>query len=73
MTASSNRSGLSLAQLLESLDGASAALPDVDIQGLATDSSDVRPGYLFLARRGLQTHGLQFAAQAISQTCHALA
>ena len=35
------------------------------LQGLAMDSRDVRPGYLFLACRGLQHHGLEYLDDVI--------
>ncbi len=40
---------------------------DICVQGLAADSRVVQPGDLFLAYQGLQTHGLEYLAQAIGQ------
>ena len=47
------------------LDGI-AAVPanDAQVADLAIDSREVRPGGLFLALKGRQSHGLQFAAEA---------
>jgi UDP-N-acetylmuramoyl-L-alanyl-D-glutamate--2,6-diaminopimelate ligase len=56
--------GVTLAALLaEFLPG--DALPGVLVNGLATDSRDVRPGDLFLACQGLREHALVHAAQAV--------
>ena len=37
---------------------------DIDIQGLAYNSKEVRPGYLFAGLPGIQFHGAQFVAEA---------
>jgi UDP-N-acetylmuramoyl-L-alanyl-D-glutamate--2,6-diaminopimelate ligase len=42
-----------------------AALADVDISGLAADSREVRPGYLFAALPGSKLDGRDFVADAI--------
>lgn len=42
-----------------------AALPGVDIRGLAYDSRQVKPGDVFIALKGLQATGADFAADAI--------
>ncbi len=65
MAVQSPRSGLPLAHLLEGL--AEIEPADIEIAGLATDSRLVKPGYLFLACQGLQTHGLVHIAQALRQ------
>jgi UDP-N-acetylmuramoyl-L-alanyl-D-glutamate--2,6-diaminopimelate ligase len=59
-----------LGALLEALAGAApAALPesagDLEVQDLCLDSRHARPGSLFLALAGHQTHGLEFAADAV--------
>src|SRR5687768_13316222 len=41
------------------------ALPGVDIQGLAYDSRQVKPGDVFIALKGLKAAGTDFAADAI--------
>ena len=41
------------------------AAGDVEIRGLAADSREVRPGYLFAALAGSQTDGARFIADAI--------
>ncbi len=40
---------------------------DLDIKGIAYDSKHVRPGFLFVAMKGLQHHGDQFIDEAISR------
>ncbi len=67
MTVLSSDSGLSLTHLLDGLVTDAPVFPDIGIVGIATDSREVRPGYLFLARQGLQGHGLQHAAVAIEK------
>lgn len=66
MAAESTTPGISLATLLEGL-SAERFLQDVVVQGLATDSREVRPGDLFLARQGLQVHGLLHVQQALER------
>ncbi|MFK8017470.1 MAG: UDP-N-acetylmuramoyl-L-alanyl-D-glutamate--2,6-diaminopimelate ligase [Gammaproteobacteria bacterium] len=51
----------------------SGPVPDVQVSGLADNSRDVRPGGLFLAAKGLQRHGLEFAAQAQAAGAAAIA
>jgi UDP-N-acetylmuramoyl-L-alanyl-D-glutamate--2,6-diaminopimelate ligase len=41
-----------------------AAAPDIPVLGIASDSRQLRDGYLFLAVQGLTTHGLDFLEQA---------
>jgi UDP-N-acetylmuramoyl-L-alanyl-D-glutamate--2,6-diaminopimelate ligase len=43
------------------------------LQGLAIDSREVRPGYLFLACRGSQHHGLEYLSEAIRRGAVAVA
>jgi UDP-N-acetylmuramoyl-L-alanyl-D-glutamate--2,6-diaminopimelate ligase len=42
-----------------------AALPGIDIRGLAYDSRQVKPGDVFIALKGLNAAGADFAADAI--------
>src|SRR5688572_19460955 len=42
-----------------------AALPGIDIHGLAYDSRQVKPGDVFIALKGLKAAGTDFAADAI--------
>ncbi len=44
-----------------------AAPSDVDIRGLAWDSRDVQPGYLFAALAGAQARGTDFIPDAVAQ------
>ncbi len=52
-----------LAELLDGMD-AGAALPDVAVTGLTSDSRAVRPGDAFVALAGASVHGLRFAGIA---------
>ena len=44
-----------------------SAASDVDIAGLASDSRDVRPGYLFAALPGTRVSGVDFIADAVAR------
>ena len=44
-----------------------------EISGIAMDSRSVRPGYLFLACKGLSAHGMAFAADAVERGAAAIA
>lgn len=46
--------------------------PDLEITDLTIDSRTVSPGAAFLALPGLRTHGLAFAAQAVSAGARAI-
>lgn len=50
-----------------------AAVPEVAISGLALDSRRIQPGWLFLACRGDQGHGLNFAPEARARGAAAIA
>jgi len=50
-----------------------AEAPDIAISGIASDTRDIRDGYLFLACRGDRSHGLDYAAQAIEAGAAAIA
>jgi UDP-N-acetylmuramoyl-L-alanyl-D-glutamate--2,6-diaminopimelate ligase len=72
MAAQSRMTGVSLAWLLQDL--ASGVIDtQIHIQGLAVDSRYVRPGDLFLAHQGLQTHGLEYVEQAVARGAAAIA
>lgn len=57
-------SGVRLATVLNG-DAQVLGSEDSLLQGLTMDSREVRPGYLFLACRGLQQHGLEYLPEAI--------
>lgn len=40
---------------------------NVDINGIAYDSKNVKPGFLFAALSGQNVHGLQFVSEAKAQ------
>ena len=44
-----------------------SAADDVEIQGLASDSRDVQPGYLFAALPGTRVSGVHFIADAVAR------
>ena len=44
-----------------------AALPGIDIRGLAYDSRQVKPGDVFIALKGLKAAGADFATEAIGR------
>jgi UDP-N-acetylmuramoyl-L-alanyl-D-glutamate--2,6-diaminopimelate ligase len=50
-----------------------AEAPDIAISGIASDSREIRDGYLFLACRGDRSHGLDHAALAIEAGAAAIA
>lgn len=58
-----NAPAMLLSDLLQGLAKVSSA-QDVPLQGLALDSRQVQPGYVFLAVAGRQTHGIDYAAEA---------
>src|SRR5215469_16668929 len=64
-------SGLPFAQLIQG-DGRTSG-GDASILGLSLDSREVRPGYLFLAARGQDHHGLKHLADARARGAVALA
>lgn len=61
-----------LSELLHGLARVSAA-QDVAIAGIALDSRQVRPGYLFLAVAGTHVHGIDFVADALAAGAAAIA
>ena len=44
-----------------------AGLDRIPIEGLAADSREVRPGYLFAALPGVKTDGARFIADAVAR------
>ena len=50
-----------------------AEAPDIAISGIASDTRNIRDGYLFLACRGDRSHGLDYAVQAIEAGAVAIA
>lgn len=66
---------ISSARLAEILHGDADIPPsrDIPLQGLAVDSREVRPGYLFLAVRGHDHHGLRHLADARARGAVAVA
>ena len=69
MPAQQLNSSMTAATLLQGF----AEAPDVAISGIASDTRDVREGYLFLACRGERSHGLEYAAQALDAGAAAIA
>ncbi|HEX5339942.1 MAG TPA: UDP-N-acetylmuramoyl-L-alanyl-D-glutamate--2,6-diaminopimelate ligase [Gammaproteobacteria bacterium] len=65
-------SGVRLAEVLR---GDAQVLPGEDrlLQGLTVDSREVAPGYLFLACRGQQRHGLEYVAEVVRRGAIAIA
>lgn len=61
-----------LSQLLHGL-ARVAPGQDVTVQGLALDSRQVRPGFLFLAVAGRHVHGVDFVADALAAGAAAIA
>lgn len=52
---------------------AAKSVPPVAISGIAMDSRQIRPGWLFLACRGTRDHGLRHAPEACSRGAVAVA
>lgn len=71
---SARKDGLTRACLKDLLFGFAKLdlLPDLEVEGLELDSRAVKPGDLFVALKGLNSHGLQFAPQAIGKGCAAV-
>jgi UDP-N-acetylmuramoyl-L-alanyl-D-glutamate--2,6-diaminopimelate ligase len=59
-------------QLKELMAGVLNAPPEIQISDITLDSREVRPGALFLACKGIEHHGLDFAEQAISKGARAV-
>jgi UDP-N-acetylmuramoyl-L-alanyl-D-glutamate--2,6-diaminopimelate ligase len=58
---------LRLIDLLDDKNGLIGPGGDVEVTGLASDSRDVRPGYLFAALPGAVTDGGRFVAEAVDR------
>ncbi len=69
MPAQQLNSSMTIATLLRGF----AEAPDIPISGIASDTSRVAEGFLFLACRGERSHGLEYAAQAIDAGAAAIA
>ena len=54
-----------LRTLTQALDGSSSVDSDILIAGLAVDSREVKPGYLFAAMPGTKVHGAEFITYAL--------
>lgn len=61
-----------LRELLTSLPWPKASEGDMEITGIASDSRQVKPGYLFVALRGLEYDGHQFIPEAVAKGARAL-
>ena len=69
MPAASFIPGMQLSLLLPEAD----RVPDVLVEGLASDSRAVDDGFLFLATPGHATHGMAFAREAVERGAVAIA
>ncbi len=58
---------MKLGALLKALEEFELIAANVDITGIAYDSKNVRPGFLFAALPGQNVHGLQFVSEAKAQ------
>jgi UDP-N-acetylmuramoyl-L-alanyl-D-glutamate--2,6-diaminopimelate ligase len=58
--------------LKDLLKGAKASVPDLEVEGINSDSRAIRAGEAFFALPGTRVHGNGFAAQAVSQGAVAL-
>lgn len=56
---------MKLSVLLKDLPLESKNLPELEITGISSHCDHVQPGFLFLAKKGSQTHGNRFVEQAI--------
>lgn len=72
MTAPRLNAAPMLSELLEGLAHVSSA-QDVAVQGLALDSRQVQPGFLFFAVAGTQIHGIEFVSDAVAAGAVAIA
>jgi UDP-N-acetylmuramoyl-L-alanyl-D-glutamate--2,6-diaminopimelate ligase len=58
---------MKLRQLVQNALDLDAELPNVEVRGVAQDSRQVAPGFVFVARRGRTYDGHAFVAEAIEQ------
>ena len=72
MTAPQGRASVPLRELLKGW-VAEEAIPSLAVSGIQSDSRNLESGQLFLAIDGLQCHGLDYSAQAVSKGCAAIA
>ncbi|HFD78769.1 MAG TPA: UDP-N-acetylmuramoyl-L-alanyl-D-glutamate--2,6-diaminopimelate ligase [Gammaproteobacteria bacterium] len=66
MAAPRQGSGIPLTDLLDGL-GACGEVPRIEVTGLSAASGSVQPGDLFLACRGIHSHGLEHVAEALQR------
>lgn len=59
-------------KLTELLAGLTPVVADVEITGIALDSRQVKPGFLFIALAGAVRHGIEHARQAIADGAAAI-
>ena len=52
--------------LPELLQGWASNVPDITVSGIRLDSREIREGEAFIAVKGLQNHGLDFAPAAVN-------
>ena len=69
MPAQQLKSTVSLPDLMRGI----ATVPDVAISGIASDTRELGPDYLFLACGGINSHGLEYAGQAVKAGAAAIA
>jgi len=69
MPAQQLNSTVTLTELMQGF----ATAPDIAISGIASDTRELGPGYLFLACGGIKSHGLEYAGQAIEAGAAAIA
>lgn len=64
MTATTHPTGKSLGELLAGI-SVSEAVPSMVIKSITSNSRDAKQGTLFIALKGTQTHGIDFAIDAV--------
>ena len=69
MPAQQLNSTVTLTELMQGI----ATVPDIAISGIASDTRELGPGYLFLACGGINSHGLDYAGQAVKAGAVAIA
>ena len=69
MPAQQLNSTVTLTELMQGF----ATVPDIAISGIASDTRELGPGYLFLACGGINSHGLEYAGQAVKAGAVAIA
>jgi UDP-N-acetylmuramoyl-L-alanyl-D-glutamate--2,6-diaminopimelate ligase len=69
VTARQLQTGMSLRELLSGF----VSAPDIPVTGIASDSRQIEPGYLFLACQGIRSDGLDYVEEAIANGASAIA